>query len=267
VASLGDSLERRVEFVSRLEALGGPVAGALVLDLGCGRQALWTRAYLARGARVVALERDAGRCREAAGRLLPLGGAPPGRCLGVVRADGERLPLPAGSVSFVHCAQVLEHVTSPRALLHELRRVLAPGGFCYLTAINRHTLRDPHFGVPGVTWLPRRLADRLLGWMGAVNPEGQPLSAMHYFSRREFERLCRESGLDLVADLKREERLARRGAIAGRLADLWDGAFRTKAFHLLVCRRDPPGIYRASARATARLSGASGARRRSSAAM
>ncbi|TMB21308.1 MAG: hypothetical protein E6J71_08400 [Deltaproteobacteria bacterium] len=41
---------------------------------------------------------------------------------------------------------MLEHVESPASFLGELRRVLLPGGNCYLTAINRHALRDPHFG-------------------------------------------------------------------------------------------------------------------------
>jgi SAM-dependent methyltransferase len=156
--------------------------------------------------------------------------------LGILRGDGEHLPLAPSSVAFVHCAQVLEHVASPRAFLGELRRVLVPGGHAYLTAINRRALRDPHFGVLGVNYLPRRLADTVLGWLGAENPEGQPLSAMHYFTRRGFQRLCATSGLEMVADIKRDERLARHGALGGRLADLWGGALRSAAFHLLILR-------------------------------
>jgi ubiquinone/menaquinone biosynthesis C-methylase UbiE len=242
MASLGSSVERRVGFVTGLEALAGPFADRVVLDLGCGRHALWTRAYVARGARVVALEIDPERCREAVARLAeapPSGG---GAVLGVVRGDGERLPLGAASVAFVHCAQVLEHVRSPATFLAELRRVLAPGGCGYLTAINRHALRDPHFGVVGVNLLPRRLGDRVLDWLGAVNPEGQRLSEMHYFSRRRFRSLCSASGLEMVDDLKRRERLARHGAVGGRLADLWGGAVRSAAFHLLV--RRPPAAAR-----------------------
>jgi ubiquinone/menaquinone biosynthesis C-methylase UbiE len=236
VASLGDSVERRIEFVTRLERLVGPLDGRPVLDLGCGRHALWTRAYVARGARVLGLELDATRCREAAGRLAESPPAGPGRVLGIVRANGEHLPVAPASITFVHCAQVLEHVRSPAAFLAELRRVLAPGGHAYVTAINRHALRDPHFGVLGVNYLPRRLADRVLDWMGAENPEGQALSEMHYFSRAGFRRLCGMSGLELVADLKRHERLARHGALAGRLADAWGGAVRSAAFHLVVRR-------------------------------
>jgi ubiquinone/menaquinone biosynthesis C-methylase UbiE len=245
VPALGDSIERRIEFIARLEALTGPVGGRAVLDLGCGRQALWSRAYAARGARVVAVELDAARCREAVARLAAAPPAGPGRVLGVVRGDGERLPLAGEAIDFVHCAQVLEHVASPSAFLAELRRVLVPGGHAYVTAINRHALRDPHFGVIGVNYLPRRLADRVLVLLGAENPEGQALSAMHYFSRRGFRRLCETSGLATVADLKRRDRMTRHGPVGGRLADAWGGALRSAAFHILVRRpaaQTRPGV-------------------------
>src|SRR5207248_10928593 len=118
-----------------METLAGPVRARSVLDLGCGRHALWTRAYVARGARVVAVELDRDRCAEAMARLAS---APPcgdGRVLGIVRGNGERLPLASACVDFIHCAQVLEHVRSPAAFLAELRRVLVPGGHAYVTAI------------------------------------------------------------------------------------------------------------------------------------
>lgn len=236
VASQGQSVAKRVDFVVALETLAGSLAGRVVLDLGCGRAALWTRAYVARGARVVALELDAARVRDSHAQLAATPPAGPGRVLGVVRADGERIPLADATASLVHCAQVLEHVASPEAFLRELRRVLAPGGACYLTAINRFALRDPHFRVVVVHWLPARLADRIIGWLGATNPEGQALSAMHYFTRGGFARLCARSGLEVLEDLKRRERLARHGRVVGALADFWGRAARTTAFHLVVRR-------------------------------
>ena len=222
--------------MARLEALARPVTGSRVLDLGCGRHALWTRAYVARGARVLAVDLDPDRCREAVARLRADPPPGPGIVIGVVRGDGERLPLVDSTVEFVHCAEVLEHVRSPEAFLGELRRVLVPGGHAYVTAINRFALRDPHFGILGVNYLPRRLADRVLAFLGAENPEGQLLSAMHYFSRASFRRLCTTSGLELVDDLKRSERLARHGTLGGRVADLWGAAARSGAFHMLVRR-------------------------------
>ena len=244
MASLGDSVERRIDFVTDVETLAGPVRGRTVLDLGCGRHALWTRAYVARGARVVAVELDPVRCREARERLATAPPAGDGRVLGIARGDGERLPLASACVDFIHCAQVLEHVRSPAAFLAELRRVLVPGGHAYVTAINRFAFRDPHFGVVGVNYLPRRIADHVLAAVGATNPEGQALSAMHYFSRPGFRRLCARHGLDMVVDLKRRERLARHGGVGGRLADAWGTAVRSAAFHVIVRRAEtrPPSV-------------------------
>lgn len=235
MASPSDPIERRIAFVGGLEDLIGSMADRVVLDLGCGGDALWTRAYAARGARVLALEIDAARCREARERLAAARLVGAGAVLGVTRGDGEHLPFATESFSFVHCAQVLEHVRSPAAFLGELARILVPGGYAYLTAINRYAFRDPHFRVLGVNYLPRSFADRLLAWLGAVNPEGQALAEMHYFSRPEFRRLCAASGLDMLVDLKRRGRLARRGRLGGRLADLW-GVVHGAAFHAVVRR-------------------------------
>src|SRR5437764_8992746 len=107
MASLGDSIERRIEFIDRLQPLTGTLRDALVLDLGCGRHALWSRAYAGRGARVLAIEIDPVRCREAVGRLAAALASGSGRVLAVTRGDGERLPVATAAVDFVHCAQVL----------------------------------------------------------------------------------------------------------------------------------------------------------------
>jgi len=242
MASLGDSLERRLAFIDEIEAFAGPMDNRLVLDLGCGRHALWTRAYAARGAEVVAIELDEARCRAAQARLAEAASQGTGRVLGIIRADGERLPLRSRAVGFVHCAQVLEHVENAAGFLAELRRILIPGGHAYLTAINRFALRDPHFGVVGVNYLPRALGDRVLRALGATSPEGQSLTRMHYFTRRGFQRLCAASGLEVVADLKRNARIMRAGPLAGRLANAW-GAVRSAAFHTVVRRptHDTPG--------------------------
>ena len=49
-----------------------------------------------------------------------------------VSADAERLPFRDGVFQRVECDAVLEHVRRPAAVMDEIRRVLAPGGYAHL---------------------------------------------------------------------------------------------------------------------------------------
>ncbi len=54
-----------------------------------------------------------------------------------VAAFGERLPFADSSFDFVLCDNVVDHAESPRRILEEIARVLAPGGLLYFT-VNVH---------------------------------------------------------------------------------------------------------------------------------
>jgi len=64
-----------------------------------------------------------------------------------VHADVSRLPLPSEAFDVVLISHVLEHVADDRQALHELRRVLRPGGRAImqhpLEPDLEHTLEDP----------------------------------------------------------------------------------------------------------------------------
>jgi SAM-dependent methyltransferase len=49
-----------------------------------------------------------------------------------VRARGEELPLPTGTMDNVFCYNVLDHVQDPLGILREGLRVLKPGGYFFL---------------------------------------------------------------------------------------------------------------------------------------
>jgi SAM-dependent methyltransferase len=79
-----------------------------------------------------------------------------------VQVDGTELPFEDGSFDVVLSNHVIEHVGDPSDQLHhlrEVRRVLRPGGVCYLAVPNRWGLVEPHFRLPFLSWVPRRLAD------------------------------------------------------------------------------------------------------------
>jgi len=104
--------------------LGEARPGERVLDLGCG------------SGRFMAALRDAGADPvgvEIAGAALDRARAvAPGADLRLLEPDGS-IPLEHGSVDLVWCSEVLEHVAGGVELLHEVRRVLRPGGRLLVT--------------------------------------------------------------------------------------------------------------------------------------
>jgi SAM-dependent methyltransferase len=60
----------------------------------------------------------------------------------IVADTNQGIPIIAGAAEAVLCSHVLEHVENPLEFLREVRRVLAPGGICFLA-----------IPVEGASWL------------------------------------------------------------------------------------------------------------------
>ena len=189
--------------LGQLEQLTGPIARQVVLDVGAGMGGFAVAARL-RGATVAACEFNPDYCA-----IIKLRAARHNLELPVYNAAGEALPFAAGSFDVVVSWDVIEHVQSPEQMLEEFRRVLVPGGVALVTAINRWAWKDPHYHIRGLNWLPRPLAEQVIGRrgrskQGAMFRDMQRLSEMHYFSYRAFVRLARRHGFR-VHDLKERE--------------------------------------------------------------
>ena len=165
--------QRRLAIIERYV----PLAGRRVLDLGCGLGE-YVRAFEREGAEALGCDLARSRLLEARAR-----GAH-----GLVRAAGETLPFAAGTLDVVVLNEVIEHVSDDRATLHEVARVLTPGGHCVIYAPNRLYPFETHgiqlgrryvFGnIPFVNWLPRVLRDRLVPHARAYSHgDWQPLLA------------------------------------------------------------------------------------------
>jgi SAM-dependent methyltransferase len=78
------------------------------------------------------------------------------------QVDGTALPFEDDAFDVVLSNHVIEHVGDRAAQLHhlrEIRRVLEPGGVCYLAVPNRWGLVEPHFRLPFLSWIPSPLRD------------------------------------------------------------------------------------------------------------
>lgn len=73
--------------------------------------------------------------------------------------SGVELPFEDATFDVVVSNHVVEHVgdrTAQQTHLDEIARVLRPAGVGYLATPTRWAIREPHFKVPFLSWLPRR---------------------------------------------------------------------------------------------------------------
>jgi SAM-dependent methyltransferase len=104
--------------------------GERVLDLGCGAGRHAFECYR-RGARVVALDQNAGDLSGVAAMFLAMDQAGESNRRGTavaVRGDAHRLPFPDGAFDVVIASEILEHIPDDSAAIAEAVRVLRPGG-------------------------------------------------------------------------------------------------------------------------------------------
>ncbi len=104
--------------------------GDRVLDVGSG---FGRHVYecARRQARVVALDYAADevvQTRDTLAAMVEAGEIPPERLIGVLRADGRRLPFADDTFDAVITSEVLEHIQDDVTAIDEMVRVLRPGG-------------------------------------------------------------------------------------------------------------------------------------------
>jgi hypothetical protein len=106
--------------------------------------------------------------------------------------------------------------------------VLAPGGSCALTIVNRFAHRDPHYHLWGVNFLPRSWAMRYVSWRGrskTSSGDRQALDDMHYYRWTSFVRLARELGFRVEDPTEPDRGVARWLHRIRRLSSLgWNDA-------------------------------------------
>jgi len=103
------------------------IRGGFALDVGCGQGMLGRRL--------------GGRFERYVGTdVVRHAGFPPELEFLATDLDAGRVPLPDASADVVLCAETIEHVENPRALVRELVRIVRPRGWVVLTTPNQLSL-------------------------------------------------------------------------------------------------------------------------------
>jgi len=148
--------QRRLEMI--LKAAGERIKG-LILENGCG-VGMYVEHLAPFGGTVIGLEYDFERAREAHVNSPH-----------ILNAAGEKTPLLSSTFDLILSHEVIEHVQDDRAAIHEMLRVLKPGGRVIIFCPNRGYPFETHgiywngryyFGNKlFVNYLPRALRDKL----------------------------------------------------------------------------------------------------------
>jgi ubiquinone/menaquinone biosynthesis C-methylase UbiE len=172
---LDDELRRADKIMAREQAIVEhyiSIRGQRLLDFGCGAgasAAVWGRM----GAMVTGVEPDAQLAEAAKLRVADEGLE---KRVDIVHVPNTRqLPFDDGHFQVCVCNAVIEHIPPRQRAAHitEIWRVLAPGGYFYITETpNRLCPYDGHTTrLWGIPWVPLKLARRYAIWRGRVEPQ------------------------------------------------------------------------------------------------
>ena len=153
---------RKIEAVVANFMGTGETAALNILDIGCGSGHI--AAYFAPRNRVIACD------------VVDQVTTPQRARFELVIAEATQLPFADGGFDLILSNQVITYLQDPRRHVHEIARLLKPGGVAYLAAPNRYFPFEPHTKTPLVHWLPgplyRWIICRLTGRSDAYHVPG-----------------------------------------------------------------------------------------------
>jgi len=149
-----DSRQEKAGLISRL--LGNRITKktANIVDLGSGSGIVKSRLEEEWGRPIIGIEYD-----------RPFIANPANTCVG----DVSEMPFKSGSIDLAICNHLFEHVERKGEFVLDIKRVLKPEGFIYLTICNKYKLMEPHYRLPFLSWLPKSVADLYLRVTGRGN--------------------------------------------------------------------------------------------------
>jgi ubiquinone/menaquinone biosynthesis C-methylase UbiE len=117
-------------------------------------------------------------------------------------AEAENLPFKNNSFDFINCTELLEHVKRPQKVLNEIYRILKTDGFAFITIHNRFGIKDPHYKLWFLNWMPRFLGTIYIKITRRYkNPKNfldiQTINKMNYFTYLKIKKIIKKTGFNM----------------------------------------------------------------------
>lgn len=175
----------------RLDALSGltRIAGASLLDVGCGNGVYTTRLAEAFD-RVEAIDVEPDRLADF---RTAIAGTPLADKVRIQQMDASQMDFDDASFDVVTAIEVVEHIPDLDGAVAEIRRVLRPGGHFLITTPNRWFPLETH----GVLIGKRRLSPVSAPFVTWCPPLHRRVSDARAFTRGELVRLLGRHGFEL----------------------------------------------------------------------
>jgi 2-polyprenyl-6-hydroxyphenyl methylase/3-demethylubiquinone-9 3-methyltransferase len=158
-----------------------PLAGKRVLDVGCGGGIL-SDSMARKGAEVLGIDLSTKALRVA--QLHALEAATPNIQYREISAEALAQQEPAG-FDAVTCMEMLEHVPDPASVVRACSRLVKPGGWVFISTINRNP-KSFLFAIVGAEYVLNLLPRGTHEYMKFIRPS-------------ELAAHCRAAGLDVAA--------------------------------------------------------------------
>jgi ubiquinone/menaquinone biosynthesis C-methylase UbiE len=146
----------------------------------------------------------------------------------ITNGVGEALPFEDLSFDIVTTYQTLEHVRDYKRCIREMIRVLRPGGVLYIRAPDYTGFFEPHYRVPFLPRMNRKLASLYLGFIG------KPLSGLshlQWITGKEVIKILNETDTNLsIEHLRHYYSHKRLASIHQRLPEMFK---KTPVSHLV----------------------------------
>jgi len=137
------------EYMNRVrEAFGhfGKIdKGTRILEIGSGMGTSCLCAKAMTGAQIIGLEPAPQSYKDLHKCIKSFKEANPDLDYEFLNCSGEDIPLKDGSIDFIYCFEVLEHVQNPHKVLEEIYRLLKKGGKAYIATCNYDSFYEGHY--------------------------------------------------------------------------------------------------------------------------